>query len=70
LAEAEELTQLAKEKEKGVRTMVGLQARQSPSIIEAKDIVAFWQVWKDHWHKHVRLNSPFKTSFSRIAKLT
>jgi predicted dehydrogenase len=40
LAEAEELTQLAKEKEKSVMTMVGLQARQSPSIIEAKDIVA------------------------------
>ncbi|KAF1844168.1 NAD(P)-binding protein [Cucurbitaria berberidis CBS 394.84] len=38
LAEAEELVQLAKEK--GVRTLVGLQARQSPAIIKAKEIVA------------------------------
>jgi len=37
LAEAKELTQLAKEK--GVKTMVGLQARQSPSILKAKEIV-------------------------------
>ncbi|KAF2015367.1 NAD-binding Rossmann fold oxidoreductase family protein [Aaosphaeria arxii CBS 175.79] len=37
LAEAEELVQLAREK--GVRTMVGLQARQSPSILKAKEIV-------------------------------
>lgn len=37
LAEAEELTQLAKEK--GVRTMVGLQARQNPAILKAKEIV-------------------------------
>ncbi|KAJ4364755.1 hypothetical protein N0V95_000702 [Ascochyta clinopodiicola] len=37
LAEAEELVQLAKEK--GVRTMIGLQARQNPSIIKAKEIV-------------------------------
>jgi predicted dehydrogenase len=37
LAEAEELVQLAKEK--GVRTMVGLQARQNPSILKAKEIV-------------------------------
>ncbi|KAI4944393.1 hypothetical protein J4E86_009451 [Alternaria arbusti] len=35
--EAEELTALAKEK--GVRTMVGLQARQNPSILKAKEIV-------------------------------
>jgi predicted dehydrogenase len=35
--EAEELTNLAKEK--GVRTMVGLQARQNPSILKAKEIV-------------------------------
>ncbi|KAH7348206.1 NAD-binding Rossmann fold oxidoreductase family protein [Pyrenochaeta sp. MPI-SDFR-AT-0127] len=38
LAEAEELAQLAKEK--GVRTMVGLQARQNPAILKAKEIVA------------------------------
>ncbi|KAF2650642.1 NAD-binding Rossmann fold oxidoreductase family protein [Lophiostoma macrostomum CBS 122681] len=37
LADAEELTQLAKSK--GVRTMVGLQARQSPPIVKAKEIV-------------------------------
>ncbi|KAF2744623.1 NAD-binding Rossmann fold oxidoreductase family protein [Sporormia fimetaria CBS 119925] len=37
LQEAIELTDLAKQK--GVRTMVGLQARQSPSIIKAKEIV-------------------------------
>ena len=35
--EAEELTALAKEK--GVRTMVGLQARQNPSILKAKELV-------------------------------
>ncbi|KAH7138766.1 NAD-binding Rossmann fold oxidoreductase family protein [Dendryphion nanum] len=38
LAEAEELVQLAQQK--GVRTMVGLQARQNPSIVKAKSIVA------------------------------
>jgi predicted dehydrogenase len=37
LAEAEELVQLAKAKK--VRTMVGLQARQNPSILKAKEIV-------------------------------
>ena len=37
LQEAEELTALAKEK--GVRTMIGLQARQSPSVLKAKEIV-------------------------------
>ncbi|KAI8932713.1 hypothetical protein NX059_010205 [Plenodomus lindquistii] len=37
LAEAEELTQLAKEK--GVRTMIGLQVLKNPSIIKAKEIV-------------------------------
>lgn len=37
LKEAEELTALAKQK--GVRTMVGLQARQNPSILKAKEIV-------------------------------
>lgn len=37
LAEAEELTQLAKEKR--VRTMVGLQARHNPSILKAKEII-------------------------------
>ncbi|KAF2622536.1 NAD-binding Rossmann fold oxidoreductase family protein [Macroventuria anomochaeta] len=37
LAEAEELTQLAKDK--GVRTMIGLQARQNPSVVKAKEIV-------------------------------
>ncbi|KAF2123293.1 NAD-binding Rossmann fold oxidoreductase family protein [Dothidotthia symphoricarpi CBS 119687] len=38
LADAEKMVQLAKEK--GVRTMVGLQARQSPSILKAKEIVS------------------------------
>jgi predicted dehydrogenase len=38
VAEAEELVQLAKEK--GVRNTVGLQARQSPSILKAKEIVS------------------------------
>lgn len=37
-AEAEELVQLAKQK--GVRTMICLQARQNPSILKAKEIVA------------------------------
>lgn len=36
--EAEELVQLAKKK--GVRTLIGLQARQSPSIVKAKELVA------------------------------
>ncbi|PZC87463.1 NAD-binding Rossmann fold oxidoreductase family protein [Pyrenophora tritici-repentis] len=44
LAEAKELTQLAKEK--GVKTMVGLQARQSPSIIKAKEIIASGKLGK------------------------
>lgn len=37
LSDATELTNLAKEK--GLKTLVGLQARQSPSIIKAKEIV-------------------------------
>lgn len=37
LAEAEELVKLAKEK--NVRTLIGLQARQNPAIIKAKEIV-------------------------------
>lgn len=37
LDEAERLTALAKEK--GVRTMVGLQARQNPSVVAAKKLV-------------------------------
>lgn len=44
LAEAEELTQLAKEK--GVKTMIGLQARQNPSIVKAKEIVESGQLGK------------------------
>lgn len=44
LAEAEELTRLAKEK--GVKTVVGLQARQSPAIIKAKEIVASGKLGK------------------------
>ena len=44
LVEAEELTKLAKEK--GVKTMVGLQARQNPSIIKAKEIVASGKLGK------------------------
>ncbi|KAF2107371.1 NAD-binding Rossmann fold oxidoreductase family protein [Lophiotrema nucula] len=38
LAEAEDLVLLAQQK--GVRTMVGLQARQNPAVIKAKEIVA------------------------------
>lgn len=37
LAEAEELLQLAQDK--GVKTMVGLQARYNPSIVKAREIV-------------------------------
>ncbi|KAH9869993.1 hypothetical protein J1614_006914 [Plenodomus biglobosus] len=44
LIEAEELAQLAKRK--GVRTMIGLQARQSPSIVKAKQIVASGKLGK------------------------
>ncbi|KAF2033944.1 NAD(P)-binding protein [Setomelanomma holmii] len=44
LSEAEELVQLAKTK--GVRTMVGLQARQNPSILKAKEIVASGKLGK------------------------
>jgi predicted dehydrogenase len=44
LSEAQELVQLAKDK--GVRTMVGLQARQSPSILKAKELVATGKLGK------------------------
>lgn len=44
VAEAEELVQLAKQK--GVRTMVGLQARQNPSVLKAKEIVASGKLGK------------------------
>jgi predicted dehydrogenase len=44
LSEAQELVQLAKDK--GVRTMVGLQARQSPSILKAKELVAAGKLGK------------------------
>ncbi|KAF1914717.1 NAD-binding Rossmann fold oxidoreductase family protein [Ampelomyces quisqualis] len=44
LAEAEELVQLAQKK--GVKTMVGLQARQCPSIIKAKEIIAAGKLGK------------------------
>ena len=44
LSEAEELVSLAKEK--GVRTLVGLQARQNPSIVKAKEIVASGKLGK------------------------
>ena len=44
VAEAEELVRLAKEKK--VKTMIGLQARQSPSIIKAKEIVASGKLGK------------------------
>jgi predicted dehydrogenase len=37
LSEAEELVKLAKAK--GVKTVVGLQARQNPAIIKAKEII-------------------------------
>lgn len=37
LAEAEELADLAKKQ--GVKTLVGLQARQSPVILKAKEII-------------------------------
>jgi len=44
LSEAEELVALAKQK--GVRTAIGLQARQNPSIIKAKEIVASGKIGK------------------------
>lgn len=44
VSEAEELIQLAKEK--GVRTLVGLQARQNPAILKAKEIVASGKLGK------------------------
>jgi predicted dehydrogenase len=44
LAEAQELVQLAHKK--GVRTLVGLQARQSPSIVKAKEIVTSGKLGK------------------------
>ena len=44
LADAIELTNLAKEK--SVRTLVGLQARQNPSVLKAKDIVASGKLGK------------------------
>lgn len=62
LAEAEELTQMAKEK--GLKTMVGLQARQNPSIIKAKEIVASGKLGKilgTTMFGHVSL-SPFSAS--------
>lgn len=43
-AQAEELVNLAKKK--GVKTLVGLQARQSPSIIKAKEIVSSGKLGK------------------------
>jgi predicted dehydrogenase len=44
LSEAEELVTLAKRK--NVRTLVGLQARQNPSIIKAKEIVTSGKLGK------------------------
>lgn len=44
LQEAEELVDLAKEKR--VRTMVGLQARQNPAVLKAKEIVASGKIGK------------------------
>jgi predicted dehydrogenase len=44
VTEATELVQLAKEK--GVRTTVGLQARQSPSVVKAKEIVTSGKLGK------------------------
>jgi predicted dehydrogenase len=44
LSEAQELVQLAKKK--GVRTMVGLQARQNPSVVKAKEFVASGKLGK------------------------
>jgi len=42
LAEAEEMNNLAKEK--GLRTMVGLQARSDPSVMYARDLIAQGQI--------------------------
>jgi predicted dehydrogenase len=44
LSEAEELVQMAKKK--GIKTVVGLQARQNPSILKAKEIVASGKLGK------------------------
>src|SRR3954463_7950066 len=42
LAEAEEMNNLAKEK--GLKTMVGLQARSDPSVMYARDLIAQGQI--------------------------
>ncbi|KAF1977240.1 NAD(P)-binding protein [Bimuria novae-zelandiae CBS 107.79] len=42
LADPEEIVQLAKEK--GIKTMVGLQGRQNPSVLKAKEIVESGQL--------------------------
>jgi len=58
LKEAEELTALAQAK--GVRTMVGLQARQNPSILKAKEIVESGKLGKilgTTMFGHVRISS-------------
>jgi hypothetical protein len=68
LAEADELVQLAKEK--GVRTSVGLQARQNPSILKAKEIVASGKLGKilnTTLYGHV---SASRQSMAEIFKLT
>jgi predicted dehydrogenase len=44
LPEAEELVRMAKEKD--IKTVVGLQARQNPSILKAKEIVASGKLGK------------------------
>jgi predicted dehydrogenase len=44
LSEAKDLIQLAKKN--GVRTLIGLQARQNPSIIKAKEIIASGKLGK------------------------
>ena len=44
LSEAEKLVKLAGEKD--VRTLVGLQARQNPSVVKAKEIVASGKLGK------------------------
>jgi predicted dehydrogenase len=44
LPEAREIVQLAKNK--GVKTAIGLQARQDPAILKAKEIVRSGQIGK------------------------
>ncbi|KAF2259326.1 NAD(P)-binding protein [Lojkania enalia] len=61
LQEAEELAKLAKEK--GVRTMVGLQGRQSPAILKVKEFVQSGKLGKILGTQMYGHGSVFTTNF-------